>query len=152
MKSPVCVDASLLLKLALGEDDSPHALALWERWAREGMVIVAPTLLLYEVVSVLRNKVYRGIISLEAGEEALEAILAQPITLLSPEGLHRRAWEIAGEMNRPAAYDAHYLALAEALGCEFWTADGRLYNSVREKLPWVRLLGVDYKGLSGPEG
>ncbi len=43
------------------------------------------------------------------------------------------------------SYDAHYLALAEHLGCEFWTADKRLHNAVHEKLPWVRGLG-DFSG------
>ena len=43
--------------------------------------------------------------------------------------------------NHPAAYDAHYLALAEMMDCEFWTADERLFNAVRDELSWVRWLG-----------
>ena len=43
--------------------------------------------------------------------------------------------------NHLAAYDAHYLALAEMLGCEFWNADERLYNTVKDELPWVKWLG-----------
>lgn len=39
-------------------------------------------------------------------------------------------------------HDAHYLALAQTLDCEFWTADERLYNAVRDQLPWVRWLGL----------
>ncbi len=43
-------------------------------------------------------------------------------------------------LNRAAAYDSFYLALAESLGCELWTADQRLHNAV--DLPWVRLAEV----------
>jgi predicted nucleic acid-binding protein len=39
--------------------------------------------------------------------------------------------------------DAHYLALAEQQNCEYWTADTRLWNTVRGKLSWIRWLG-DY--------
>jgi predicted nucleic acid-binding protein len=141
MSSLVCVDASLALKLVLGEDDSPRALALWRRWIDEGVTVVAPPLLAYEVTSVLRSKVYRGLLAAEAGDEAFREIHAQGIRYLAPEGLHARAWELAGRLDRPAAYDAHYLALAEILGCEFWTADGRLNNAVKDVLPWVRWSG-----------
>jgi predicted nucleic acid-binding protein len=40
----------------------------------------------------------------------------------------------------PAAYDAHYLALAAQLGGEFWTADAKLAGVVQAELPWVRLV------------
>lgn len=43
--------------------------------------------------------------------------------------------------NRPTAYDAHYLALAEYAGCAFWTADQRLFDAVRRQLDWVHWLG-----------
>jgi predicted nucleic acid-binding protein len=42
-------------------------------------------------------------------------------------------------LNRAAAYDSFYLAVAESLGCELWTADQRLSKAV--DLPWVCLAG-----------
>ena len=48
---------------------------------------------------------------------------------------------LATRFNRPTAYDAKYLALAEMMNCEFWTADERLFNAVRDELSWVRWLG-----------
>ncbi len=54
--------------------------------------------------------------------------------------LHRQALKIAQRYNLPATYDAHYLALAERLGIEFWTADRRLFNAVRSSLSWVNLV------------
>ena len=67
--------------------------------------------------------------------------LAFDVALLSYSDLHVRAWELATKLNRPTAYDAHYLALAEELGCEFWTADTRLHNAVKDTLSWVHGLG-----------
>lgn len=143
MNSLVCVDASLALKLVLGEEDSPKTIALWNRWINEGVTVTAPPLLAYEVTSALRTKVYRGLLTGEASEEAFRVIHTQGIHYLSPENLHIRAWELAKRLGRPAAYDAHYLALAEILGCEFWTADQRLYNAAVRTLPWIRCLGED---------
>jgi predicted nucleic acid-binding protein len=140
MNSTVCVDASLVLKLVLGEDDSPQAIALWRRWIDEDVTVAAPPLLAYEATSVLRTKVYRGLLAPEIGDEAFREIHLQGIRYLSPENLHVRAWELAKRLQRPAAYDTHYLALAEILGCEFWTADKRLSNAVRDELPWIRHL------------
>jgi len=54
--------------------------------------------------------------------------------------LHWRAVELAARFSLAAAYDAHYLALAEHLGGEFWTADGRLARMVQASLPWVHLM------------
>lgn len=66
-----------------------------------------------------------------------EAFLAQEIELRHPGDLEVRAWELAQQYNRPAAYDASYLALAEDSGCEFWTADGRLVKAEGGALPWL---------------
>nr|MBC8254153.1 PIN domain nuclease [Ardenticatenia bacterium] len=41
---------------------------------------------------------------------------------------------------QPQVYDSTYLALADLLGCAFWTADERLHRVVQAELPWVRLL------------
>ena len=55
--------------------------------------------------------------------------------------MNLRALEIMQRFALPSAYDAHYLALAEARQCECWTADERLWNAVRNALSWVRWIG-----------
>jgi predicted nucleic acid-binding protein len=139
-KFGVCADAGVLIKLVVAEEDSDQADALWEQWKEDGVKVVAPALLLFELTSVLRNKVHRGLLSLEEGERAFDTVHRLPVQVLTPSGLHRRAWELATRFNRPAAYDAHYLALAEMMDCEFWTADRRLCNVVKDELPWVHWL------------
>jgi len=66
--------------------------------------------------------------------------LALPLELHGEPDLHWRALELAAKFSLPAACDAHYLALAELLEGEFWTADGRLARTVRSSLPWVHLV------------
>lgn len=72
---------------------------------------------------------------------AFQAFFDLNVELLYPEGLHWRAWELARQFNRPQAYDSYYLALAEILDRELWTADERLYNVVKDHLSWVKWLG-----------
>jgi len=97
---------------------------------------------MYEVISTVRKHVYRGLLPAAEEAEAIATLRGLPVQLFSPDELHQRAWELARHFNRPTAYDAHYLALAEVLGCEFWTADERLFNTVRHELSWVRWLGL----------
>jgi predicted nucleic acid-binding protein len=95
MTSQICVDASVVLKLLLFETDSEKAHALWASWIEQDVQAVAPCHLAFEVVSVIRNHVYRHSISAEAGQLAFEAFGAQDITLVHPERLDERAWELA---------------------------------------------------------
>ncbi len=88
----------------------------------------------------IRNHVYHREISAEAGQATCDALLAQEIKLLHPGFIEKRAWELAQQYDRPTAYDACYLALAENAGCELWTADGRLYKAVHDALSWVKSL------------
>jgi predicted nucleic acid-binding protein len=71
----------------------------------------------------------------------VEAALQLGITLHGDAALHRRALALAEHLELSAAYDAHYLALAERLGTEFWTADQRLGNAMSSILPWVHEAG-----------
>lgn len=62
-----------------------------------------------------------------------------PITLYGDRDLHRRALSLAKQLSLPAAYDAHYLALAERLNAELWTADRCLAERAQPTMPWVNL-------------
>ncbi len=141
MKSQVCVDASLVVALLVFEDHSQNALALWEKWAREDRAIVAPFLLSYEVTSALYRKAIRGLISREDATRALHRFLEVDIEWIDPPSLSERATQLAYQFLRPNIYDACYLAVAEHLDCEFWTGDERLYNTVKDRLSYVRWVG-----------
>ena len=141
MSSQVCIDTNLALKLVLVERDSAKAHHLWNVWIDADTEIVAPSLLAFEGTSVIRNRMHRGLVPAEEAELMFKAFHLLGVRFLYPAGLHQKAWELAKRFNRPQAYDSHYLALAEILGLELWTADERLYNSVKDELPWVKWLG-----------
>lgn len=63
-----------------------------------------------------------------------------PISLFADEHHHANALMISDRFDLPATYDAHYLALAENLDCEFWTADKRLARATNNAFPLLRLL------------
>ncbi|MDY6875342.1 MAG: type II toxin-antitoxin system VapC family toxin [Chloroflexota bacterium] len=143
MNSQVCIDVNLVLKLVLVEEDSPKAQHLWNTWVDADIEIVAPPLLAFEGTSVICNKMRRGLVLPEEAELMFKVFHLLGVRLLYPDGLHEKAWELAKRFHRPQAYDSHYLALAEILGLELWTADERLYNAVKHDLSWVKWLG-DY--------
>lgn len=140
MNSWVCVDANLVLKLLLREPDSYKADSLWDSWLLNGYHVAAPPLLPIEVTAVLRKSVNRGRLTMRDGWNLLNKAPTLGVEILGFDDLHQRAWQLAETLNRPTAYDAHYLALAELLHCDFWTADRRLYNAAASTLPWVHSL------------
>jgi predicted nucleic acid-binding protein len=77
----------------------------------------------------------------EQAEAAFAKLQALPIQQVSVSEQRQRAWRIATEFGFATVYDATYLALSELRGCEFWTADERLYNQVKDKLAFVKWLG-----------
>ncbi len=141
MRSWVCADAGLALMQVLREPLCDLADALWADWNRHGVTVIAPVLWGYEVTSVIRKNTFRRLLTPEVEQNALDAVLRLPVQQQQPAGLHQRAWALARRFNRPGAYDAHYLALAEMVGCPFWTSDERLFNTVHAELSWVHWLG-----------
>jgi predicted nucleic acid-binding protein len=135
--STICVDASLVVRLLLSGEYASPVVVLWKAWHEAESLIAAPTLIHYEVSNALRRYVVHGELLPEEAAEALEAALQLGITLHGDAALHRRALTLAKQLELSTAYDAHYLALAERLGAEFWTADRRLVSAVSANLPWV---------------
>ena len=113
---------------------------MWEEWSSERRQLAAPTLLPYEVANALYRYQKLGYIGTAAVQLAFKAALALPLELHGEPELHWRALELANRFSLPAAYDAHYLALAELLEGEFWTADEGLARAVGASLPWVHLV------------
>jgi predicted nucleic acid-binding protein len=135
----LCVDANLVLRLVADPTDESIR-SLWEQWDSESRQLAAPTLLPYEVANALYRYQRLGYLSTSAVQLAFKAALALPLELHGEPDLHCRALELANRFALPAVYDAHYLALAELLEGEFWTADGGLARAVGASLPWVHLV------------
>jgi predicted nucleic acid-binding protein len=140
----ICIDASLAVKWLLREDWTDEARALLRASVNADREIVAPPLLPMEVTNTLRQRMrtMNGL-SIDEALLLLEEFLDLPVVLRNPEGLNRRALILADVFRLPAVYDAHYLALAEQLDCELWTADRRLVRAVAPAMPLVRFIG-DY--------
>lgn len=136
--STVCADASIVVRFAFSQDMAVKQ--LWKSWSTQGFRLVAPTLLFYEVTNGLYRQQKAGLLSPSFVRAALDVALAFPVELVGDATLHQRARELAALYNLSAAYDAHYLALAERLDIELWTADARLVNTLQPfKLDWVKL-------------
>lgn len=129
----VVVDASLALKWVEREPYSDQASELLQSWHKERRRLTAPTLFAYEATNAL--------LTVEIAKERLASLLENGPALEHDVALNLRALEIMQQFSLPSAYDAHYLALAEFRQCECWTADERLWNTVKSRLPWVRWIG-----------
>lgn len=139
----VCIDANFVVRLLGGGAIAVPFINLWEQWQDLGYTSVAPTLIYYEVSNAFHRKSLAKQISPEQADQSLEEALNLNVTLYSDADLHRQALKLAVSLRLPATYDAHYLALAQQLGVEFWTGDKRLFNSVQATLPWVKLVSSD---------
>lgn len=138
----ICVDASVAIKLVLDEERSDRARALYSTAVQTSKPIVGPPLLPLEVTNILRQRMRtRDGLSLFAATQHLDDFLALRIEFHDPAGLHFQALVLADALGLPETYDAHYLALAEHLGCELWTDDQRLMRRVATSLPFVRWIG-----------
>jgi predicted nucleic acid-binding protein len=137
----VVVDASLAVKWVLKEPHAEQGLALAEEWAVARTRPSAPCLLLVEATNVLHRRAMLGHISFSQARQLLAGLLDMGIEIRESPQIHFRAMELDQELQRPAVYDTHYLALADILDCDLWTADERFFNSVKKRQPRLRWLG-----------
>ncbi len=129
------VDASVAIKWVIQEPATDAALAI--RQCR----LLAPDLLVAECANILWKKVRRG--DLEAADAVLAGRLLERtgIELVPMRRMLERATRLSIALGHPA-YGCFYLALAEASGCDFVTADDRLAAKGQPHSGGVRVLGL----------
>jgi predicted nucleic acid-binding protein len=144
----ICIDASFVVRFITGKNPDSPADQLWKQWQQSRSIMVVPTLFFYEVSNALHRYAVSGQLTQQEVQALLDRVLGFDLSSYGDSELHRQALKIAQRENLPAAYDAHYLALAERLETEFWTGDRlcrleenrRLFNTVRSRLTWVHLV------------
>ena len=127
------IDAHLIAALVLPLPYSEQATQRMVNWQRLGTELIAPVLLEYEMAAILRKAIVAQWLTTDLAVEALDTITELNVRCATPtRHLHERALAWAARLGHSKAYDAHYLALAEQEGAEFWTADRRLANGAQQ--------------------
>lgn len=111
------VDASAMVAALVGRSEDP---ALLDALSAD---IDAPHPLDVEVLSVLRGLVLGRKLTLEEANQARAEFYAFTIQRHETAPLADRIWELRHQFT---TYDAHYVALAEALHTTLFTCDGKL--------------------------
>jgi predicted nucleic acid-binding protein len=116
----IVVDASALLEVLLR---TPAAKAVESRLFDSRQTLHAPHLLDVEIAQVVRRYAANGEIDQERGRAALADLADWPLRRYPHDFLLPRVWDLR---NNLTAYDAVYVALAEALDAPLLTRDRRL--------------------------
>jgi predicted nucleic acid-binding protein len=119
----IAVDASAILEVLLR---TGRGARIEDRLLSRGDSLHAPHLLDVEVAQVLRRYAAAGNVTSERGRQALADLGDFPIHRYAHDDLLPRIWELRHNVT---AYDAAYLALAEALDAPLVTCDGRLASA-----------------------
>jgi predicted nucleic acid-binding protein len=135
----VIVDASLVIKAIL---PNPEFVACQEVMSQLSFADwFVPMLWHYEIANTITKAVYFKQLTRQEGQAALQQTLALPVQLIPPDmeqSLLAFSWSL--KLQRASIYDCYYLALAETIGAEFWTADKKLYHALdSQRLPWLHL-------------
>jgi predicted nucleic acid-binding protein len=138
----VVIDSNILIAFGLADEplytQANRILSMWQTTEER---LTAPRLFRSEMTAVIRKVVYQERMTLEQGRAMLAQLLNYPIEFHEDDALLKEAYELAVRFNRPRAYDTQYMALAQRLNCDFWTADERLVNSTRGQFSHIRWLG-----------
>ena len=120
----IVLDASAVIELVL---NTPVGRSVSTRIDSESVSLHAPDVLDLELEQVLRRLVRQRIIDETRGTTAIEDYLQLGISRHKHEILLPRIWELRDNIT---AYDAAYVALAEALDAPLLTLDERLSNTL----------------------
>ena len=114
------LDASVIVELLLG---TPRGQSIAARIEDPRLALHAPHLADLEVAQALRHYVRRGELKAASAWQALDDLRSLDLERHAHEPLLERVWARRANLT---AYDAAYIALAEALGTTLLTCDGKL--------------------------
>lgn len=122
------LDSSVVVEFLLGRGPAN----LVAGWIERQDSLVAPDLLVFEVIAALRRRALSGLLSDARALTAVVDLGEAPIELFPMMPLRWRVWELRHNFS---AADALFVALAEELGEPLATADAALARAVARHTP-----------------
>ena len=137
---PVVIDASFSLSILLDHPLQRAALIVADTLKRDGMQMVAPSLWVYETTSSICKAVRFEMLTTDEAMQIITLLETMGVELVPPDEIYnKRSFNLTIRLNRAAAYDSYYLALAESIKCDLWTADKKLYRvAQKNEITYVR--------------
>jgi len=137
--TPLVVDASVVIKWFIPEEDSTAAARLLSGRYR----LIAPDLIWAEFANVIWKYERKRLLKKDEATEILRQFIRSPIEIYRSDAILEHAMEIALNTQR-TVYDCLYIALASREGCDMVAADQRLVNALHGSRlkSKIRLIGT----------
>lgn len=134
----ICVDASLVVKWLVEEEGREEALLLLDRWLKARVLLIAPSMLDYEIGTALRQKVVRGTIRTGDVFPALDRYTRLGLQLFHLSNLALQCVTVSDTLQQSSIYDTGYLMIAKQQNCDFVTADAKFHKAAAPIFPMVK--------------
>ncbi len=131
------MDASLAIDIILGEPTrQARAIRFLSACQARGVALIVPPTFPSEADTAVRKNVKRSQFTSAQTAAIFAALDKLPLDIaldaIELEAVRQRARQIAAELALVPVYDSTYAALAEARGCDFWTADEKFANAAKQ--------------------
>lgn len=144
MESKIVIDASVAVKWYLkDETDSGHAINMLLDYQSGSVSFVVPHLFFYEIANTVNVAYKRKRIPDEDAQGIIEDLTQLKTDTIHSNDILNQAYKKAKKHNI-SVYDAIYLSVSNHAALPFYTADKKLFDSIRHKDPSVRWI-TSYK-------
>ena len=130
------LDSSVAFKWLVPEVDTPKALRLRDQFTKALLELIAPDFFPVETTHALTRAERQGRILVGQAEIFWADVMTTPPQLEPSSPLMTRAIQISSQL-RIGVYDCLYVALVEREGCDFVTADDKLFRNLKSYFPFI---------------
>jgi len=138
----IVIDANLTLALFIHLPYSGAAENAFRLWQQRGDRLAAPGLWQVEIVSALRKATCAGQLTTDDALLILAGLDDLQVEIHHPDRhLLEQSFLWSERIGQKVAYDSQYIALAESLQAELWSADRRLVSALKSRgIHWAHCL------------
>ena len=136
----ICLDASFIGLILSPDEEGDQAMELFAQFKHERKSLIAPSLLTYEIGSILTKKLRRKIIDHADFMAAIDKFHRMGIKLIDSHNFLEQLAPLIDAFPSLFVYDLSYLVIAKAHRARLFTADKKFYRALHDTYPQVQLI------------